>query len=239
MKGDALYWSLARALDVTVWGGEVEGTDNLSVDSPAVFISNHAAALGPIAAVASLPLRVYPWVVGDMLDFAKAAEYLRLDFVEPQLHVPRAFSPLLARLISVLSVRLLRAVESIPVLQGGPLHETYRLSVDYLAQGRSLLIFPEDPAGPLNELYGMRPFKKGFARLGEMLYARTGAILHFHPLAVHPARRKVKFGRPIPFNPFNDPADERRRLTHVLEATIHDLYLTLHPDAYAREPLPR
>lgn len=80
-----------------------------------VFLSNHAAALGPVVVPAYLPVRVYPLVIGDMMDWDKAAEYLRKDFVEPQMRVPSTMSRGVSRLISQASVRLLRAIECIPL----------------------------------------------------------------------------------------------------------------------------
>ena len=238
MKGDAPYWSLAETLGWLVWGGELLNRENLPDEYPVIFVSNHAAALGPIAVTSSLPIRLYPWVISDMLDWGKAAEYLRLDFVEPQLHVSPPLSSKLSRLISLASVRLLRAIESIPVYRGERLRDTYHISMEYLADGRSLLIFPEDPKGPLNDLFLMRPFKKGFARLGEMYYEKTKRILRFYPLAVNAAARKLKAGKPVSYNPYNNVIKERIRIKCVLESTIHDLYVSTILDDYAGIPLP-
>ena len=81
-----------------------------------------------------------------MVDWNRAAEYLCKDFVGPQLHVPPLLSLWVSKFISQFSVRLLRAIDCIPVGQGEELFETYRQSVDALAQGKSILIFPEDPS---------------------------------------------------------------------------------------------
>jgi 1-acyl-sn-glycerol-3-phosphate acyltransferase len=225
-------------LDATVWGGELINPEDLPTQYPVVFVGNHADALGPIAVTSSLPVRVYPWVIGDMVDPNHAADYLRMDFVEPQLHVPPSFSLGLAKLISIFSVQLLGAIRCIPVWTGEALQETFRLSVDALAEGRSLLIFPEDPEEPCSELYGMRPFKRGFARLGEMYYARTRRILRFYPLAVHVDACKIKLGPPVSFSPFNKPVAERIRIRNVLESSIHKLFLSMTYERYTGIPLP-
>lgn len=237
MKGDALYWSLRSALNWLAWRGELLDPENLPQEYPVVFVSNHAAALGPIAVTSSLPIRVYTWVIGDMMDIDKAPDYLRRDFVERQLHLTPPFSGWFARGLSKLSVPLLRALDCIAVRQGSDLHETYRLSMEYLVQGRSLLIFPEDPQQPMNELVKMTPFYKGFARLGELYFQRTNRILSFHPLAVHAGQRKVKAGKAISFNPGNDLIRERVRIKHALESTIHDLYLTIELEDHIGIPL--
>lgn len=238
MKGDALYWFLAGELNEWVWGGEVVNEESLPKEYPVVFISNHAAAIGPIAVMSSLPVRVYPWAISDMMEWNTAAEYLRKDFVEPQLHIPPALSGIVSRLISQLSVRLLRAVECIPVWRGEKIRETYRVSLEYLVGGRSLLIFPEDPSQPMNETYKMTPFYKGFTRLGEMYYERTNRALFFYPLVVHPEAREIKIGKPVPHNPNNDPIKERIRIKRVLESTIQNLYLDIAGEHYAGVPLP-
>jgi hypothetical protein len=227
MKGDFLYWSLARALDWLVWRGELLNRENLPDENPAIFISNHAATLGPIAVMSSLPVRVYPWVVSDMMEWDKAAEYLRRDFVEKQLHVPPPYDLTLAALTSKISVPLFHYWECIPVWKGSALPETYRLSIEALVQGKNLLIFPEDPKQEMNELFMMTPFYKGFTRLGEMYYERTKRILRFFPLAVHPAARKIKAGKPVSYNPYNDPVRERIRIKNRLESAVHELYLSL------------
>jgi hypothetical protein len=238
MSGDVLYRFVAGLLDVLIWGGELAGQENLPEAGAAVYVANHALALGPIAVTSSLPVRLYPWVIGDMLDRQKAAAYLREDFVRPQLHVPAPMDEILSRLISQASVRLLRTVECIPVWPGDELLETYRISLDYLVRGRSLLIFPEDPAQPLDEECRMSPFKKGFTRLGEMYHARTGQVLQFHPLAVHPRLRLVKLCKPIAFNPNNNPVRERTRLKSLLESIIRNAYLEMSLQGYAGIPLP-
>ena len=116
--------------------------------------------------------------------------------------------------------------------------ETYRLSVDNLAAGKSLLIFPEDPTQPLDESCRMSPFLKGFVRLGELYFERTQKILKFYPVAVDPAFRKVKLGKPISFNPNNHPANECVHIKSVLELIIRGMLIEMTLRGYAGIPLP-
>jgi hypothetical protein len=238
MRGDLLYWSIVRALDWLVWDGEVLDRENFPTELPVVFVANHAKSLGPIAAVASLPVRVYPWVISDMVEWDKAAEYLRKDFVEPQLHILHPWSMTISRLIAQASVRLLRAVECIPVWHGDGLLKTYRISLDALLLGRSILVFPENPALEMNQLFLMTPFEKSFARLGELYFEKTNRILPFVPLAIHPQDHRVKVGKAVIYNPNNDPALERIRIKRVLESAVQELYLEIARDSYIGIPLP-
>jgi len=227
MRGDPVYWSLARILKWTVWRGKLLNPAGLPSEYPVVFIANHAAALGPIAITSSLPIRLYSWVISDMMEWENAPDYLRKDFIEPQLHISSPLSLIAARLLSQVSVRLLRRIECIPVWNGDALIKTYHKTVDYLLEGRNILIFPEDPSQELDELYGMTPFYKGFTRLGEIYYERTKRTLSFFPLAVHPIARVIKIGDPIKYYPQNDPVHERLDVKHKLESTIHELYLSI------------
>ena len=238
MLDDFLYRSFAGLLDVTIWGGEFPGSENLPATGPAVFVSNHACALGPIAVVASVPLRLYPWVAADMLEQDKAAAYLNQDFVEPQLHIPPPLSMIVARTISKISVRLLRSIDCIPVWHGERVAETYRISLDYLMHGRNLLIFPEDPSQPFDERCGMYPFLKSFSRLGELYFERTQKNLRFYPLVVHPGLRQVVLGKPIVFNPINNVVNERNRIKSVMESVIRSTFIEMTLKGYAGIPLP-
>lgn len=220
VSGDALYWFLRRALDVLVWGGELVGDWELPPAGPAVFVANHAGALGPIAVAASLPVRLHPWIVGDMLDAGKSAPYLLQDFVKPELHLADRLGMPLSQALSRVTVPLLRNLGCIPVWQERELLETYRVSEEALVQGRSLLVFPEDPALPIDSRTGMRPFKTGFAHLGRLHFDRSGEPLNFYPIAVHRPARRVRLGPPIAYNPLSSTPSERRRIAHSLEAVI-------------------
>ncbi|MFN3741259.1 MAG: lysophospholipid acyltransferase family protein [Anaerolineales bacterium] len=159
---DRLYRILVRLLDILLWGGDLEGGENLPKEGPAVFIANHLDALGPIAIVSSLPMRVYPWIIADMVDEQKAAAYLNQDFTERQLHIPPPFSLWLSRLLARITVPLLRSFGCIPTY-----HDPQRLywvleeSLRHLEQGHFLLIFPEDPAQPRDPLTQMTSLLQG------------------------------------------------------------------------------
>ena len=234
-----LYRFVSWGFQELIWGGDVLGHENLPAIGPAVFVANHLGSLGPIAAGASLPFFLHPWVHADLLDPRLAPDYLRRDFVEPTLHVPPPFSHWLARGITKLHVPLLRAIGGIPVHHTPDgLHETLRQTLDLLAQGKFILIFPEDPDLPLDSQTKMRPFQKGFARLGELYYERTRNILAFHPLAVHAETRTVRAGKPIRYNYLNHPVSERQRIKSILEQNIRDMILQSSHGEIVHLPLP-
>ena len=236
MMNDTTYRLIAWLFDAFLWGGELVGDENLA-KGPSVFVSNHLGAVGPIAVVASLPMRVYPWVISEMMDHDQTAAYLNQDFVEPQLHLKPPFSMWVAKGISKISLRLLSSAGCVPVWQGERLYETFEQSVDLLVAGKSLLIFPEDPSEAADPKYRMTPFKKGFARLGEMYYERTHRALRFYPLAVHLDSYRVKVGQPIAYNSKNPVANERLRIKNVLEASIREMYLNMGMKGFTGIPI--
>ena len=158
-----LYRLISWGFQELIWGGDLLGAKELPERGPAVFVSNHLGALGPIAVGASLPFRLYSWIHADMLNPRLAPDYLRRDFLEQQLHLPQPFSGWLAEIVSKVHIPLLSAIGCVPVYHTPDgLLETFRLSVDLLAQDECLLVFPEDPDLPMDIRYQMPPFKKGF-----------------------------------------------------------------------------
>lgn len=233
-----LYNFISWGLQDLIWGGDFVGAEYIPESGPAVFISNHLGALGPIAVGASLPLYLHFWIHNDMLDEALAAQYLRMDFVEPQLHIPPPASYAVAAGIAKLSVPLLRSTGGIPVNHTPEgLLETYRLTTNLLADGKFVLIFPEDNTQPLDPRTKMAPFLKGFARLGELYYERTGRLLRFFPLMVHARKRIVRLNLPFHFSPLNTLTNERIRQKNALENAIRSMYLEAESDGPINLPL--
>ena len=225
---DASYHLIAGLLDLTVWGGELVGGENLPRSGPAVFIANHADAIGPIAVACSIPLRMVSWIVADMVEKERAAAYLQWDLIERQLHLQAPVAGWVAKALSYLTVPFLRSLGCIPVQRGNyeRMQSTLRLSLEVLRQGKYLLVFPEDNLLPMDPLTRMQPFQRTFVRLGEMYYEEIGERLEFFPVAVHPSGF-VQVGKGILHNPYNPPGLERHRLKELVENTVKRMYLQL------------
>jgi hypothetical protein len=236
---DYVYRLLSAGLQAFIWGGELVDEENLPQKGPAVLVANHLGALGPIAVAACVPRRLYPWVAADMMDPQRAPEYLRWDFVERQLRLPQPYSLWLAKALSKLSVPMLNSAGCIPVHSNfEDLLAPFEQSVRLLEQGGFILVFPEDPKQPLDPLSKMSPFKKGFVRLGEFYFQKTGRALKFHPLAVREIQRTVQAGKPVTHNPYAPPVRERLRVKNALEASIREMLAGKNGDVYLRVPRP-
>lgn len=222
------YQFLTGALDLFLWSGELIGEENLPKEGPAVFIANHLGPTGPIAVVCSIPLQLYPWVIGDMVDKGLAPEYLRIDFVEPQLKFRPPFSRVFSSALSKITVPMLRTLGCIPAYVGGQerLYDTLKMSLSLLLEGKCLLVFPEYSDAGSDTFVKMYPFQKTVFRLGEMYYDQTVKCLAFYPVAVHESG-KVMLGKAIAYNPLNALGMERHRLKDLLEETVKGMYLQM------------
>jgi hypothetical protein len=220
-----------------VWRGKLVWGENLPKHGPAVFISNHMDALGPIAIVCSVPLRMKTWMVAEVVDKELAPAYLQKDFVERQLHFKPPFSRWFSQALCYLTIPFLNSIGSIPVYHGDAdgIRKTLELSMAALRAEKYVLVFPEDPLLPADPFTKMNPFMHSFARIGELYYAETGKSLDFYPLTIHP-KRYVVVGKPVAFNPLNPAGRERRRLRDLLEESIKKIYLMPDPGTRGRKP---
>lgn len=219
MLNDTAYNLIASLLEVFMWDGELVGEENLQ-PGPGVIVANHMGAIGPVGLCCSLPMRVYPWALGATMDASEAPEKVRLEFVEPVLKLKPPLSRALARGLCKISVPLLLSLGCIPVPTWREAQQaTFQTSLERLREGKFLLIVPEDPDGPPDPLTGIRPFKRGFLRLGELYAMETEHKLPFYPVVVHEAGL-VKVGKPFVYNRIADARMERQRMVNLLEDTI-------------------
>jgi hypothetical protein len=233
---DTTYHFIAGVLDLFLWSGKLSGEENLPRSGPAVFIANHLDAVGPIATACSIPLRVHPWVIADMMDKDLAPKWLQADFTERQLRLKPPVSRWLAKGLCKIAVPLFYSLGCIPVYASDyeRMHATLDMSMEVLRKDKFMLVFPEDYRLPKDPVTKMQPFQHSFVRLGERYHAETGKCLAFHPLTVHESGYLV-VGQPVVFNPLNAMGVERRRLKSLLEQEVIRVYLELDGQAAGQD----
>jgi hypothetical protein len=224
MLSDWAYHLIVSFLEAFMWDGALIGGENLCV-GPGVIVANHMGSIGPVGICSALPVRLYPWVLGATVDPVKGPENVQKDFVEKILHLEPPESEALARAICKISTPLLLGLGCIPVPDTHEeQNEMFRCSMDLLKAGKFLLIVPEDPNGePIDPLTGIRPFKHGFLRIGELYYRETGLRLPFYPVTIH-EEGLVIVSAPILYNPINEPRMERFRMVNLIEQTIKNMH---------------
>jgi len=234
MMNDIGYHLIASILDIFMWDGELRGEENLQ-EGPAVIVANHMGSIGPVGICCSLPMRVYPWVQGATVDKELAPYHVRKDFVEGTLKIKPPLSEWIAKGIVKISTPLLLSLGCIPVYSTHQEQEvTFQRSLEVLQQGKFLLVVPEDLSAAPDPQTGMRPFKRGFLRLGDLYAQKTGQRLPFYPVTIHEAGLVI-VGKPIAYNPLNDARKERFRMVNLLEETIKAMYKQVTAD-YSLEP---
>lgn len=176
----------------------VAGLENIQGSGPAIYTANHLGSLGPIQAILSVPVRFYPWVAAEMMDPARAPRYLYDDFVGPELHLDGRAGIALATVISWISVRLLKGAGAIAMDNNrGRIIDGFRRSLELLAEGQNVLIFPEDNQGQVEAGTGLYPFERGFAELCAIHQRTSGKRMPIYPMAVHAGARQIAIDSPM------------------------------------------
>jgi hypothetical protein len=222
------YFRIVKILAWFYGRNKILGEENLPEAGPAVFIANHLGPKGPIGTVCSIHLRFFPWIIADMVDKELAPDYLRWDFIEPVLKLRPPYSLNLAKALSLITVPMLSYLGCVPVKRGHytNVQDSLQESVNLLKEGKILLIFPEAPECATDPHTKMKPFLKGFTRLGEVFFQETGEKLTFVPIAIHESKQ-IMVGKPIQYDPESGPGTERLRLKMLLENKIRGMYLEI------------
>ncbi len=233
---ESFIYDLARFIG-SPFSYDVIGFENVQAEGPAIYIANHLRAIGPIAVILSVPIRFYPWVIAEMVDFKRAPRYLFDDFIRPDLHLDGWFGLAFSTLLTKISVRLLRSVGSVSIDRfGGLTTEGFRESLKLLHDGKNLLIFPEDALLPLDPETLMRPFMPGFGTLCSMFQSSSDRLLPVYPMAVHSGSELVSIGKPEYYpQQLHRHRETINSFCLLVERRVKDIYIDLKKNADALE----
>lgn len=213
---------------------KVTGKENLNrKDFPAIFISNHGVWSGPMAAVMYLPTYFRPWVHNVMLDREKAADDMYKSFFHRLPLLTESTKKRLAYWVAKPVTWALNAFNPIPVERSSHRRvlETFHETIEALAESDNVLIFPERPVDIVQEdanafLHSkeqLRDLATGFASIGKMYYNKSGRCISFYPMYINRKSHVFRIGKPIVYNPQNNPHDEKQRISDQLKEAIHAL----------------
>lgn len=216
----------------------VVGAEHLErKDYPSIFICNHGLFYGPIAAVIYLPTYFRPWVDLKMIDPVLCAAEIYDRELYKAAWLPERFRRWLSRTLARPVTWALNSFDPIPVNKRSA-HAavaTFASTVDVLAEGDNVLIFPEKPKrvrkknkvtvaherGTVGNLY------TGFASIGRLYYEKTGKALKFYPIYADKPSRTFSIGEPVQFDPSNGPREEKQRIA----SEMHGRMLALRGEA--------
>lgn len=195
---------------------EVVGTEKLP-EEPVVVVANHSKMNGPIACELYFPGKHCTWCAEQMMHLREVPIYAFQDFWSRKPKASRWFYRILSYLIAPLSVCVFNHASTIPVYHDLRLRTTFRLSMDRLDAGSSIIIFPECDEEYNNILCA---FQDRFIDLARLYYKKTGIRLSFVPMYIAPALKKMYLGDPIRFQADVPIKDERARICAALMEQI-------------------
>jgi len=191
------------------------GTEKLPPE-PCVIVGNHCQMYGPIAAELYMPRPHYTWCIGEMMNRKEVPAYAFQDFWSMKPRRWHWFYRLLSHLIAPLSDYVFNNAYTIPVYRDARVMTTFRRSVECLAEGADIVIFPEKNQ-PYNTI--LCRFQEHFVDLARLYYRKKGSALWFVPMYTAPRLKSIHFGDPVLYNPETSDEEERLRICNeIMEA---------------------
>ncbi len=189
----------------TTWAVPFDG-------GPSVFCPNHAGAFGPIDMCVFFPLNeeCRPWFNAAVTDPRQMPAYVRQDYWwRPGCRLEPLYNATLPYLAAAVLPPIMRSVPGVPVYHDMQVIKTFRKSIEFLRQGKHLVIFPQQPSG-----YGSHylELNKGFLQLAPMAYRTLGIALKFYPVHIEHQKHRIVVGEPVAFDPEVKLADQEQRL---------------------------
>ena len=200
-------------------------------DEPAVYLCNHAAAVGPALMTLYFEVPHKTWMISYAVDKKKAPNFYFHDFFWGRGRRCKWFWRFLSRVVALLLVPLLRLGDSINVYHDPRIADTMRESVEALVAGKSIVIFPESPT-PYSEY--VSTFHTGFAELARLYYGATGKCLSFYPVYAERQNRVISVGDPIKYDPTVPAREMRHTIAEYAQGEIDALARALP----AHKPVP-
>ncbi len=194
----------------------ISGLENLP-DGPCILVGNHAQMNGPLMSELRLKIPHETWCAGAMMRWREVHDYAFTDFWSFKPRWTHPFFKLLSYLVTPIAVCLFNNAHTIPVDHDIRLRHTYQQSVDALAGGESLVIFPEKNEPGNHIVYA---FQDKFVDTARFYYKKTGRALPFVPIYTAPALRRAVIGKPVYFDPKAEIAAERERICETMRAEI-------------------
>jgi 1-acyl-sn-glycerol-3-phosphate acyltransferase len=212
-----------KAVRLLLFNSRLRGTGRLLQDEPVIIVANHVGSFGPVSVIASLPIRMYPWVAHEVTDKKTAAPRIQAEFLEQELHLRPPLSTYLGKVIGRVCVALMRDIGAIPVYaQSRKIRSTMRRSLGLLVEGKNIIVFAEDASKKVNDV--LCELRTGFIHVAKLYYEKTRKAVQFLPIAVNRKVHGIRIGSPIRYDPSLPFPRERRRLKSELQTTIHALY---------------
>ena len=219
--------SIYRTIRFLVWlfspKFKTSGEENLP-DEPFVIVGNHSQMYGPIAGELYMPTPHFIWCNHEMMDRKEVPAYAFQDFWADKPKRIRWFYRLLSHVIAPLSELIFTNADTIPVYHDIRVMTTFRESVQKLAGGANIVIFPEHKV-PYNNI--VCEFQDRFIDVAHLYYRKTGKKLSFVPAYLAPRLKTVFYGKAVQFDPEAPAEEERKRICSALMEAVTAIAVSL------------
>ena len=155
-----------------------------------------------------------------MMERKEVPAYAYGDFWSEKPKWQRPFFKLLSHIIAPLSVLIFNNARTVAVYKDRRIVKTFKESVERLANGQRIIIFPEHDEKHNNIVNG---FQDGFVDLAKLYYKRTGKELSFVPLYIAPRLHKMYLGAPVAFSSEKPLEEEKKRICTYISDEISSI----------------
>lgn len=189
---------------------------------PAVYICRHGNMRGPVLSMVNIPMPIHPWVFHVFCDKETCYKHYSEYTYSVRYGWPKWKANLVSKLTAPGVAKLVTSAGGIPVYRNSAkVMTTFRLSLEALGRGESLLIFPEvdytAEEGDVGKMY------EGFLMLEKMYLKETGKHLPFVPVHLCEKDRRIILGDAIFFRDGVSFNEGRGEVIQRLQNALNDL----------------
>ena len=189
---------------------------------PAVYICRHGNMRGPVLSMVNIPMPIHPWAFYVFCDKDTCYKHYCDYTFSVRFGWKKWQAQAISRLIAGGVAKLVNSAGGIPVYRNSAkVMSTFRLSLEALGRGESLLIFPEvdytAEEGEVGKMY------EGFLMLEKMYLKETGKHLPFIPMHLSEKKRTMVLGEAICFRDGKPFAQERDEVITRLQKALNAL----------------
>jgi 1-acyl-sn-glycerol-3-phosphate acyltransferase len=196
--------------------------------SPALYLSNHSGAAGPMNLSIFFPYPFIPWGAHQMTgNYRSRWSYSYHIFYRQKLKYSKVRSFILASLLSIISKFLYNNMRLIGTYQDLRTTKTIRASVDYILKGESILIFPEESRDGYDDI--IEKFNPGFVVLADHLYRSHQLSVPLYPVYYSKKRRFISIGKKIDYAALADKGLSKMEIADYIRREVNALSHQLMP----------
>ncbi|NLB49605.1 MAG: hypothetical protein GX807_02180 [Erysipelotrichia bacterium] len=193
-----------------------------AVEEPAIYISNHSGASGPLTLSLYIHKFIVPWGTYEMVgNYLERWKYLYYVFYQQKLGYKKAKSWILATLFGIISKMLYRGMQLIPTYRDIRFKTTISQSLRFLRKKSSVLIFPEDSTTGYHEQ--LLRYNLGFIFLSETYYKETGIDLPVYPVRYSKQKNMYIIGEKDYVNKYLLQGKSREEVAEIFKDTTNVL----------------